>query len=149
MNDRIVYTNPDGSCAVVVPAPNSGLTIDEIMAKDVPAGAINPRKITTAELPADRLFRGAWDDSNPEDFIGTDLVKAKEIAHGMRRAKRQEQLAPLDEESGFVSTTPQRAAQITTEKQAILAANATVQTDIDGCADEAALRSTLTGAGVI
>jgi hypothetical protein len=38
MNQRIIYPTDDGGVAVVVPAPNSGLTIEQIAAKDVPAG---------------------------------------------------------------------------------------------------------------
>lgn len=149
MDDRIVFTNPDGSCGILIPSKNSGLTIDEIMAKDVPAGATNVRKITTAELPADRLFRNAWDDSNPEEFIGLDLTKAKGIAHEMRRAKRQEEMSPLDEESKNARTTSQRAQEIVSEKTAILDKYDVIQANIDAAIDEAELRSELTNQGII
>jgi hypothetical protein len=60
MNSRIIYPTDDGGVAVVVPAPNSGLTIQEIAAKDVPAG--KPYKIVdVADIPSDRTFRGAWE----------------------------------------------------------------------------------------
>ena len=60
MNQRIIYPTDDGGVAVVVPAPNSGLTIQEIAAKDVPAG--KPYKIVdVADIPSDRTFRGAWE----------------------------------------------------------------------------------------
>jgi hypothetical protein len=147
-DQRIVYTRPDGGVSVVVPSPKSKLTMEEHIAKAVPADATNVRQITTAELPADRLFRGAWDDSNPEDFVGVNLTKAKEIAHNMRRAKRQEQMDPLDKEESFVSTTPERKAQIISEKQAILSDNAIIQSDIDNAADESALRSVLSAASI-
>jgi hypothetical protein len=59
MNSRIVYPTDDGGVAVVVPAPNSGLTIEQIAAKDVPAG--KPFQIVdVSEVPSDRTFRGAW-----------------------------------------------------------------------------------------
>ena len=35
---RIIYTNSEGGCSIVVPSPDSGLTIEEVAAKDVPAG---------------------------------------------------------------------------------------------------------------
>ena len=38
MNSRIIYPNDEGGVAVIVPAPECGLTIEEIAAKDVPAG---------------------------------------------------------------------------------------------------------------
>jgi hypothetical protein len=59
MNQRIIYPTDDGGVAVVVPAPNSGLTIEQIAAKDVPAG--KPFQIVdVSEVPSERLFRAAW-----------------------------------------------------------------------------------------
>jgi len=59
MNQRVIYPTDEGGVAVVVPAPNSGLTIEEIAAKDVPAG--KPFQIVdVADIPSDRTFRGAW-----------------------------------------------------------------------------------------
>lgn len=59
MSQRIIYPTDDGGVAVVVPAPNSGLTIEQIAAKDVPAG--KPFEIVdVSEVPSDRTFRGAW-----------------------------------------------------------------------------------------
>ena len=36
MNQRIIYPTPEGGVAVIVPAHDCGLTIEEIAAKDVP-----------------------------------------------------------------------------------------------------------------
>ena len=145
MNERIVFTNADGSVGVLIP---SGVTsIEEVMAKDVPAEATNARQITIAELPQDRLFRSAWDDSNPEDFIGTNFTKAKSIAHDIRRADRQSKLEPLDNEERFTSTSAARKDAIAIEKTTILNANAKTQIDIDATLDEAALRIILTNLG--
>ena len=63
MNQRIIYPTDDGGVAVVVPAPNSGLTIQEIAAKDVPAGKAY-KIVDVADVPSDRTFRGAWEYSN-------------------------------------------------------------------------------------
>jgi hypothetical protein len=58
MNSRIIYPTDDGGVAVIVPA-DCGLTIEEIAAKDVPAGT--PYEIVdVADIPSDRTFRGAW-----------------------------------------------------------------------------------------
>jgi hypothetical protein len=55
---RIIYPNDDGGVAVIVPA-DCGLSIEEIAAKDVPAG--KPFQIVdVSEVPSDRTFRGAW-----------------------------------------------------------------------------------------
>ena len=60
MNQRILYPTDEGGVAVVIPAPDCGLTVEQIAAKDVPAG--KPFKIVDAsEIPADRTFRAAWE----------------------------------------------------------------------------------------
>jgi hypothetical protein len=60
MNQRIIYPTDDGGVAVIIPAPDCGLTIEEIAEKDVPAG--KPHKIVdAADIPADRTFRNAWE----------------------------------------------------------------------------------------
>lgn len=59
MNQRIIYPTDDGGVAIIIPAPDSGLTIEEIAAKDVPAG--KPYQIVdVADIPTDRTFRNAW-----------------------------------------------------------------------------------------
>ena len=60
MSKRIIYPKDDGGVAIIVPALECGLTIEEIAAKDVPAG--KPYKIIDAsEVPTDRTFRNAWE----------------------------------------------------------------------------------------
>ena len=59
---RIIYPTDEGGVAVVIPAPEAleTMTIEEIAAKDVPAG--KPFKIIdTADVPSDRTFRDAWE----------------------------------------------------------------------------------------
>jgi hypothetical protein len=59
MTQRIIYKKPDGGVAVIIPA-DCGLTIEQIAAKDVPAG--KPYKIVdVADIPTDRTFRDAWE----------------------------------------------------------------------------------------
>ena len=59
MNSRIIYPTNEGGVAVIVPA-DCGLTIEEIAAKDVPAG--KPYKIVdVSDIPSDRTFRNAWE----------------------------------------------------------------------------------------
>ena len=60
MTKRIIYPTDEGGVAVIVPAAECGLTIEEIAAKDVPAG--KPYKIvSTSDIPSDRTFRNAWE----------------------------------------------------------------------------------------
>ncbi len=57
---RIIYPTVDGRVAVIVPADECGLTIEEIAAKDVPQGV--PFKIVdVTDIPSDRTFRNAWE----------------------------------------------------------------------------------------
>ena len=59
MDQRIIYPTDDGGVAVIVPAPNCGLTIQEIAKKDVPEG--KPYQIVSVDdIPDDRSFRNAW-----------------------------------------------------------------------------------------
>lgn len=60
MNKRIIYPTDEGGVAVIIPAAECGLTIEQTAAKDVPAG--KPYKIVdVADIPTDRTFRGAWE----------------------------------------------------------------------------------------
>jgi hypothetical protein len=60
MDKRIIYPTSEGGVAVIIPAPECGLSIEEIAAKDVPAGT--PYKIVdVADVPNDRTFRNAWE----------------------------------------------------------------------------------------
>ena len=60
MNQRIIYPTDEGGVCVIIPAAECGLTIEEIAAKDVPAG--KPYKIVdVSDIPEDRTFRGAWE----------------------------------------------------------------------------------------
>ncbi len=70
----IIYPNDDDGVSVVIPAPNTKYTIEEIALKDVPKGKPY-RIIENTDVPTDRTFRNAWeaDFSEPEGFgIGAD-----------------------------------------------------------------------------
>jgi hypothetical protein len=55
----IIYPNDNGGIVLLTPAPECGLSLQEIAAKDVPAG--KPWKIgDAADIPATREFRDAW-----------------------------------------------------------------------------------------
>lgn len=84
MEERVIYPNTGGGITVVVPAPGCGLTIEEIAAKDVPAGV--PYKIIEdTEVPVDRTYRDAWeaDFSEPDGYgIGHEAWFAQRDAQG-------------------------------------------------------------------
>ena len=55
----IIYPNDNGGICILTPAPECGLSIEQIAQKDVPSG--KPYKIVdAADIPADREFRNAW-----------------------------------------------------------------------------------------
>lgn len=73
MTPRIIYKNRDGSACVIIPFLGCGLTIEQIAAKDVPAGL--PYKIVdSSEIPTDRSSREQWDVDNADltDGVGAD-----------------------------------------------------------------------------
>lgn len=57
MTKRIIYQTQEGGVAVIVPAD----TIEACM-KDIPEGA-EYQIVDTADVPADRTFRNAWEYS--------------------------------------------------------------------------------------
>ena len=75
MNQRIIFQNDEGGVSVIVPSPNwlQEHTIEEIAAKDVPAG--KPYKIVSVDdIPSDRTFRNAWtvNEADLTDGVGAE-----------------------------------------------------------------------------
>jgi hypothetical protein len=80
MNKQIIYQQNNGSVAVITPAPDCGITVEEIARKDVPEG--KPYFIVDdSALPEDHEFFNAWeaDFSNPDGYgIGADAWFAEQ-----------------------------------------------------------------------
>ena len=59
---RIIYKTEEGGVAIVIPTPEylSEHTIEELAAKDVPAGA-EFKIVDVSDIPSDRTFRDAWE----------------------------------------------------------------------------------------
>ena len=91
---RIVYKT-DSGVSIVIPSPEAleAMTIEEIAAKDVPAG-MEYTIVSADDLPADWTFRDAWRQNGSSVYV--DLPAAKAIAHTHRRTKRSEEFAPHD-----------------------------------------------------
>jgi hypothetical protein len=86
---RIIYSQPDGTVAVIIPAESVELAL-----KDVPEGVLY-EIVSTDDVPADRTFRGAW--VMGDCCVEHDIDRCRAIGHDMRRAKRAEEFAPHDE----------------------------------------------------
>lgn len=84
MSQMIIYPNDDGGLAMVLPALNCGLTVEEIARKDVPAG--KPFLIVdNDDLPEDRAYMDAWtaDFTEPDGYgIGHEAWFAEQAAKG-------------------------------------------------------------------
>ena len=61
MEKRIVYNNDEGGISIIIPTAEwlAEHTIEELAAKDVPAGAAY-EIVEDDVVPSDRTFRGAW-----------------------------------------------------------------------------------------
>ena len=62
MNQRIVYPNDEGGISIIIPTAEwlAEHTIEELAAKDVPAGK-DYHIVDVSEIPSDRTFRNAWE----------------------------------------------------------------------------------------
>jgi len=89
---KIIYTNESGGVSVI--HPTGELSIEEIAKKDVPVG-VAYEIVEDDAIPSDRTFRNAW--VMGDCCIEHDLDKCKALGHDMRRAKRAEEFAPLDD----------------------------------------------------
>lgn len=138
MNQRVIYTNADGSVSVIIPAPECGLSIEQIAAKDVPAG-LAYEVVDASVIPSDRTFRNAWERAGAA--VSVSLPKAKGIAHDKRRAARATELRPLDIEV----TIPAKAAEAEAARQAIRDKYATMQSAIDACSSVDQIKAVIAG----
>jgi len=133
---RIIYTNEDGGVSIVVPSPQSNIAIEEIAAKDVPDG-VSFEIVDTATIPFERTFRNAWRKNGKA--VQTDMPAAREIAHTIRRDKREAMFAPLDIEA----TIPAKAIEAEAARQVIRDADSITQIEINDSSTEAKLLSAL------
>ena len=96
MDKRIIYTQDDGTVAVVIPA-DCGLTIEQIAEKSVPAGK-EYKIVDVSEIPSDRTYRNAW--KHDDGVISVDSAKKKVIDDAVAKkevdalvAEKQKELA--------------------------------------------------------
>ena len=77
---KIIYSTPEGGVVILTPTPEclATRTVEEIAAKDVPAGV--PYKIVGVEdIPTDRTFRNAWQaDITEPDGVGAESNEFQE-----------------------------------------------------------------------
>lgn len=117
MAKHIAYSNPDGSMAIVTPAP--GVALELVQAKDVPADAKDVRIIDTADIPKDRIFRNAWRLKSGK--VQTDLLSARDLLREKMRVARKPLLEALDVEYMIADEADdaELKSEIAAEKQAL------------------------------
>ena len=89
---KIIYQNQEGGVSVI--HPTGELSIEEVAAKDVPAG-VAYEIVEDDAIPSDRFFRNAWVANGAA--VEVDLDQAKSIGHDIRRTQRAEEFKPYDE----------------------------------------------------
>ena len=91
MNQRIIYKTEDGGVAIIIPASQSILTIEEIALKDVPAN-VAYKIVDVSEIPIDRTFRNAWE----ADF---DVPDGYGIGPDAFREMKEQQIEEIDDQN--------------------------------------------------
>lgn len=135
MTQKIIYMQDDGVVAIIT--PTSGVSIEEVVAKDVPRGRFC-QIVNDDEIPSDRTFRNAWiQDASRK--VTVDIQKAKEIAHSCRRDERAKAFAPLD----VAANVPHLAVQAERDRSRIREIDASKQIAIDTAIDVVALKTAL------
>ena len=132
---KIIYTNSDGTVAVVIPT-------GEVPIEDLPAklGLTDYEIVEDDVIPSDRTFRNAWVKTGAT--VVEDLTKAKAVGHDLRRIKRAAEFAPHDEliskQIPGSDTDAAEAARAT-----IRSKFATMQTSIDAATTTAEIKTAL------
>lgn len=79
VNKRILYLRDDGTLAVLIPCADSGMTLEQIAAKDVPSG--KQYAVVDAEsLPSDLTYAAAWTADLSEDPVEVTFDPARKAA---------------------------------------------------------------------
>ena len=110
MNLRIIYPTDDG-VAIIIPAAECGLTIEEVAKKDVPAG-VAYKIVNDDEVPSDRTFRNAL-----KYDLTVDMTKAQGITKERLRAERAPLLTALDVQYQRATEDGRDTTIIISEKQ--------------------------------
>ena len=110
---KVIIKNQNGTVGILHPILDCGLTLDEIIAKDVPSGV--PYEIVDdSVIHTDREFRNAW-----KHDLTVDIAKAQEITKNRLRAERKPLLETLDVEVMKNITDPVKLAEIEAQKQVL------------------------------
>ncbi len=149
---RIIYTQADGSVAVVTPVINTHPVRENITEDDalhrawdrLPPDAVDPQVIDESLIPTDRTFRDAW--KVVAGGVDHDMTKAREIHKARLRVMRVPKLAQLDTEYMRADEDGDAAkkAEIVSKKQALR--DVTAHPDIAAAQNIAQLKAAIPAA---
>jgi hypothetical protein len=91
MTQAIIFTNDNGGVSTCI--PTGEISIDAVMAKDVPAGR-GARIVNLTDLPRDNDFYDAWEMDATS--VTVNFAKAVEITKKRLRVEREPLLAAQD-----------------------------------------------------
>jgi len=132
---KILFTQ-DGSTSVVNPSPLYKGSLEALAAKVVPEG-LDYQIVPDDVIPTDRTFRDAW--ATGEGEVSIDMTKAKDIAHGKRRAARDIEFKPYDLEV----TIPDKAVAAEAMRSTIRTKYSYLQTSMDAATTPDELKALL------
>lgn len=134
MNKVIIFTNERGGLSTCTPTGEA--TLEQVRAKDIPAG-VTSYIVESDTLPhADNDFFNAWVMSEP-GVVAVDLGRAKEITKNRLRAEREPLFTALD-------VAFQRAIEVGSDTSAIVAEKQRLRDItnlVDPCTTTAELRA--------
>ena len=113
---KIVYTNSDGTIAIIHPIGSiaNGL-------KAIPAGISTYTVVEDSIIPSDRTFRSSWVQvgTGTTATVSEDMTKAREIHKTNIRTAREPLLTALDVEFQKAQETSAGITTIVAKKQAL------------------------------
>ena len=141
--EYLVYTNTEGSVAVVSPAPKEDLeksqgpmTQEEyesfVIAGSIPEGNTTMQHITAAQIPSDRWFRAAWRQNGAS--IKIDMSAARIIQENKIRAARDVKWEDFDTRYVAAQRDGLDLTILDAERQTLKDVPQVVQSDIDTAA---------------
>ena len=125
MTQVIIYTNDNGNVSVC--SPTGELPIEEVLAKDCPAGAIIVDANTLPE--ADNDFFNAWRLNNGVASVDLEAARAIQLARFNESAVQEAQKRQLNTLAGIANTGADEAfiADLTAKRALIAAATSTAE----------------------
>lgn len=133
MKNVIIFTNENGGVSMCI--PTGELTIEQVQAKDIPAG-VKSYIVSVDDLPqGEDDFYNAWEQTN--GVVTINLDKAKGLTKQRLRAERQPLLQAQDVLYMRALEMGQDTTAIVAEKQRLR----DITTLVDACTTTAELRA--------